>query len=214
MQWNSSICDWTQTLWCLQNIWTLHFKKTHVSKRIQSKSAECTLPNLLPRPFKKHIGLKKRGSFSGKISIHKNTHWRPLCLVVGRGHGSEQHLAVLPRLKEMLPLPMSQLRWKFQNQLVVNRSHAWDIQVYIYIYTMEWYVLKDIVCKSIFLLHSIILIYIIYPFGSHWNLMFLGDCFLASIALRMRSFLWGWRQKIRAGSFKPRDRKWRPTSLW
>ena len=45
-------------------------------------------------------------------------------------------------------------------------------------------------------------------------MMFLGDCFWASIALRMRSFLWGWRQKIRAGSFKPRDRKWRPTSLW
>lgn len=60
-------------------------------------------------PSKNIYRVEKRCSFSGKISIHKNTHWRPLCLVVGRGHGSEQHLAVLPRLKEMLPLPMSQL---------------------------------------------------------------------------------------------------------
>lgn len=55
--------DWTQTIWRLQNIWTLHFKKTHISKRIQSKSAECTLPKTLPRPFKKHIGLKNEARF-------------------------------------------------------------------------------------------------------------------------------------------------------
>lgn len=107
---------------------------------------------------------------------------------------------------------MSQLGWKFQNQLVVNKSDAWDR--YTDIYAMEWYVLKDMVCKSIFLLHSIILIYIIYPFGSHWKWCFLGTVFWTSIASRMRSFLSGWRPKIRAGSFKPRDRKWRPTSLW
>lgn len=128
MQWNCSICDWFE----LDTYKTFgpYIKKNNSFPK-EFNQSQLSVPSqktyLVPSKKKR---VEKWGSFSWKTSIHKNDHWRPLCLVVGRGHGSEQHLAVLPRLKEMLPLPMSRLGWKVQNQLVVNKSDAWDIQIY------------------------------------------------------------------------------------